>query len=237
MNDTIIKQMRNIVSDVMTSFQSDFEKYDKPYIEKAEAHQFPMIWIVGTSHTYLLKLGGYKELFFSNESVRLNYVQGDNGFDPYIDMFKNDCIFLIVKDKVSKISVEQAQNAVRDYVVPAVKEWKKNNGSLPKKCKVKVKLNNISISKLKQMIRECEAHNDTSLIDALRRFHRYRQVASDHYIQVSYNPYYNEFGFCEYINGKTGLVGGIIFHGWAETGYKENSAIQLAPCYGWSVHT
>lgn len=125
MNDTIIKQMRNIVSDVMTSFQSDFEKYDKPYIEKAEAHQFPMIWIVGTSHTYLLKLGGYKELFFSNESVRLNYVQGDNGFDPYIDMFKNDCIFLIVKDKVSKISVEQAQNAVRDYVVPAVKEWKK----------------------------------------------------------------------------------------------------------------
>ncbi|MBT1285882.1 DUF4120 family protein [Phocaeicola dorei] len=237
MNDTIIKQMRNIVSDVMTSFQSDFEKYDKLCIEKAEAHQFPMIWIVGTSHTHLLHLGSYKEIFFNSEAVRLNYVQGDNGFDPYLEMFKNDCIFLIEKDKVSKISVEQARNAVRDYVVPAIKKWESLHGALPKKCKVKIKFNNLTISKLKQLIRDCEKHNNTSLIDSLRRFHRYRQVASNHYIQVSYNPHYNEFGFCEYINEKSGLVGGIIFHGWAEIGYGANDSLQLTPQYGWAVHT
>lgn len=109
--------------------------------------------------------------------------------------------------------------------------------SFAKKCKVKIKFNNLTISKLKQLIRDCEKHNDTSLIDSLRRFHRYRQVASNHYIQVSYNPHYNEFGFCEYINEKSGLVGGVIFHGWAETGYKENHSVQLVPRYGWQIHT
>lgn len=45
MNNSIIKQMSDIVAEVMTSFQSDFEQYDKQYIEKAEACQFPMIWM------------------------------------------------------------------------------------------------------------------------------------------------------------------------------------------------
>lgn len=65
MNNSIIKQMSDIVAEVMTSFQSDFEQYDKQYIEKAEACQFPMIWMVGTSHTYLLKLGEYKDCFLT----------------------------------------------------------------------------------------------------------------------------------------------------------------------------
>ena len=151
--------------------------------------------MVGTSHTYLLKLGEYKDYFFNNESVRLNYVQGDNGFDAYLNMYPNDHIFIIGKDKISEVSLEQAKEAVRDYVIPAVKEWEKHYGTLPKRCKVKVKLNNISISRLKQLIRDCEVHNDTSLVDALIGFHRYRQMSSDHYIQVSYNPGYNEFGF------------------------------------------
>ena len=50
--------MSNIVADVMTSFQSDFENFDRPYIENADSSKFPMIWIVGKSHTHLLNLGG-----------------------------------------------------------------------------------------------------------------------------------------------------------------------------------
>lgn len=80
MNDAVIKQMEKIVAEVMTSYQSDFENYDKQYIEKAETRQFPIIWIVGKSHTYILRLGGYKDIFFSNECVRLGYAQGYNGF-------------------------------------------------------------------------------------------------------------------------------------------------------------
>lgn len=33
MNDTVIKQMEKIVAEVMTSYQSDFENYDRRYIE------------------------------------------------------------------------------------------------------------------------------------------------------------------------------------------------------------
>lgn len=237
MNEAITKQMSNIVADVMTSFQSDFEKYDKEYVESAKSNQFPMIWIVGKSHTYLLKLGSYKEKFFENESVRLLYAQGDNGFDSYLKMFADDHVFLIEEEKVVQVSVEQAKNAVSDYVIPTVKEWESQNGKLPKKCKVKVKFSNIAISKLKEMIRDCEAHNDTSLLDALKGFHRYRQISSDHHILVSYNSYYNEFTFCEYTKNNPGLVGGIIFHGWADSGYQENYAVQLTPRYGWSKHT
>lgn len=45
----IIQTMSNIVADVMTSFQSDFENFDRPYIENADSSKFPMIWIVGQS--------------------------------------------------------------------------------------------------------------------------------------------------------------------------------------------
>lgn len=55
--------MSNIVADVMTSFQSDFENFDRPYIENADSSKFPMIWIVGKSHTHLLNLGEYEEHF------------------------------------------------------------------------------------------------------------------------------------------------------------------------------
>lgn len=37
MNNSIIKQMSDIVAEVMTSFQSDFEQYDKQYIEKSRS--------------------------------------------------------------------------------------------------------------------------------------------------------------------------------------------------------
>lgn len=57
----IIQTMSNIVADVMTSFQSDFENFDRPYIENAYNSKFPMIWIVGKSYTYLLHLGEYEE--------------------------------------------------------------------------------------------------------------------------------------------------------------------------------
>lgn len=61
MNEKIIARMRNIVADVMTSFKTDFENYDRPYIEQAVTEQFPMIWIVGKSHTNLLQLGAFSQ--------------------------------------------------------------------------------------------------------------------------------------------------------------------------------
>lgn len=238
MNDAVIKQMEKIVAEVMTSYQSDFENYDRRYIEKAETRHFPMIWIVGEAHTHLPRLGGYKDLFFNNEFARLGYVQGDNGFDCYLNIINSgDHIFIIEQNGIREISLDQAEEAIRDYTIPVVKEWEDLNGPLPKRCKVEVKLSNISISKLKELIRDCQEHGDTSLIDSLKGFHRYRKISSDHYIRVSYNPGCNEFGFCEFIDGRPNLCGAIVFHGWEEIGYKENYSIQFKPSYGWSKHT
>ena len=41
----------------------------------------------------------------------------------------------------------------------------------------------------------------------------------------------------EDLKGKTGIVGGIIYHGCPSDGYKENYSVQLSPSYGWSIHT
>lgn len=237
MKTDILNKMVEIVANTMTSFQSDFEDYDRKYIESVEV-KFPMIWIVGTSHTYLLKLGEYKDWVFKNESVRYDYVAGNNQFDYYLTNYvKNDRLFLITENDVNEINCQQAKSAIQDYVAPAVQAWIEQNGPLPQKTKVPIQIHNISLSKLKALITDCRKHGDDSLLSCLKRFHRYRRVATNQHIQVSYNPGYNEFTFCEVTNGSIGLVGGIIFHGWSETGYQSNGSVQLSPQYGWSIHT
>lgn len=237
MNEKIISRMSEIVAEIMTSFQSDFENYDRPYIESANNFMFPMIWIVGRSHTYLLKLGEYDKNFNENEIARYAYVQGGNPFLSYLDALGGDHLFLIEPDGVREMTEKQAREVCRDIVTPVAEKWIKENGPLPTKVQVPVKFFNITLSKVKELIHECEAHNDKSLIEIFRRFHNYRRVAKDQYIQISYNPGYNEFTFCEYTNGNEGLVGGIIFHGWPETGYMVNGSYQMEPTYGWSSHT
>ena len=233
----IIQAMSNIVANIMTRFQSDYENFDRPYIEKADGSKFPMIWIVGKCHTHLLCLGEYDKHFSENEVARFAYVQGGNPFLSYLAAVGGDHIFLIEPDGVRGITEKQAREVCRDIVTPVAEKWIKENGPLPTKVQVPIKFFNITLSKIKELIRECEAHDDISLIEIFRHFHNYRRVAKDQYIQISYNPGYNEFTFCEYTNGKQGLVGGIIFHGWPETGYMVNGSYQIEPTYGWSSHT
>lgn len=237
MNENIIARMSEIVAEIMTNYQSDFENYDRPYIESADNSKFPMIWIVGKTHTYLLCLGEYESRFNENEIARYAYAQGGNPFISTLNALGGDHLFLIEPEGVREITEKQAREICRDVVTPVVENWMKENGSLPTKVQVPVKFFNIKLSKIKELIRECEVHNDDSLIKIFRRFHNYRRVAKDQYIQISYNPGYNEFIFCEYTNGKQGLVGGIIFHGWPETGYMVNGSYQIEPKYGWSSHT
>ena len=238
MKTDILNKMAEVVANTMTSFQSDFEQYDRLYIESGEA-KFPMIWMVGKSHTHLLKLGEYKSWFFEMESVRFDYVAGHDPFRYYFEdtCYNSDRIFLITENEIRSICKEQAISAIMDYVKPAARAWQEQNGQLPKLTKVPVKIQNISVTKLKELIGECWEHDNNSLLSCLKRFHNYRRVATDQYITVSYNPRYDEFTFWETINGKVGLVGGIVFHGWPESGYQSNNSVQLAPQYGWAIHT
>lgn len=238
MKTDILNKMDEIVANTMTSFQSDFEQYDRKYIESDEV-KFPMIWIVGKSHTHLLQLGEYKRWFFEMESVRFDYATGNDPFRYYFEgiWYNSDRIFLITESEIRPICKEQAISAINDCVEPAARAWEEQNGKLPKATKVPVKIQNISLESLKELIDECWKHGNNSLLSCLKRFHNYRRVAADQYITVSYNPGCNEFTFCETINGKVGLAGGIVFHGWPESGYQSNNSVQLTPQYGWAIHT
>ncbi len=237
MNEKIIKQMRNIVADVMTSFKTDFENYDRPYIEQATPDKFPMIWIVGTSHTHLLQLGEFRNSFFEREDVRYRYAQGDDGLSAYLEPLNNDRVFLITVEDVLPVTKKQACEAIRDMVLPVVNDWVAQNGELPYDARMTLKFAGITFSKLKELIRDCEAHENHSLLKKLKGLRKRMKLGADHFIQITYHSSYNEFTFCEYLNGNTRINGGIVFHGWPETGYKINGAVQLSPSYGWATHT
>ena len=38
-------------------------------------------------------------------------------------------------------------------------------------------------------------------------------------------------------DGSVMLNGGVIFHGFPESGYKQNGSAQIDPSYGWQIHT
>lgn len=229
--------MTNIVADIMKSFQTDFFDYDKPYIEAADESKFPMLWIVAQSHTYLLRLGEYGQVFNENESARYAYAQGRDPFTAYLGWLGGDKIFLITEDEVKETTEKAAREIIRDIVTPVVVRWKEQNGALPNNFKLPIRFRNIKLSQLKEMFRVEEGREGNTLLKTLHNFRNYRRCADNHYLELSYNPGFKEFVFAEYTNGKQGLVGGVVFHGWPETGYKENYAVQLTPSYGWSVHT
>lgn len=237
MNEKIINKMSHIVANTMKSFQSDFENWDKPYVATADESKFPMLWIVAKTHTYLLKLGGYEEIFNNDEAARYAYAQGGDPYTVYLSWLGGDKIYLITQEDVKETTEKAAHSVIRDMVTPVVVRWKAKNGPLPKNFKLPIRFNNLSLSKLKEMFRTEEGREGNTLIKTLHNFRNYRRTALDHYLQLSYNPGWKEFTFCEYRNGKQGLVGGVIFHGWPETGYQENYAVQLTPSYGWSIHT
>lgn len=235
--DKILQQMEAVVRKTMKNFQTDFYNYDKPRIEN-DNFKLPAIWIVGESHTYCLELGNYKEQFYENESVRYNYLYDHNPYSHFTNTNNiKDRWFLVTEEGLQPINRKQAEAAIKDYVNPAVQAWTAENGQLPKLTKVPVVLKNITIAELKALVAECRAHGDDSLMDCLTRFHRYIRIAANQYVEVIYYRGWKEFQFCEYVNGERRLVGGIVFHGWPETGYQTNGSIQLTQRYGWASHT
>lgn len=236
--EQLLQQMEAVVADVMKNYQSDFFQYDKPRIASPE-FKFPAIWIVGESHAHRLELGNYKDLFFEAESVRYNYLREPNPYKYFLNesYFAKDKWFLITENGLQSINREQAKAAIEDYVTPAVKAWEEENGPIPRLTKVPVKFKGITFNELKALIADCRAHGDDSLLECFKRRQTSCRVAANQYAVITWHKSWNEFTFCEYVNDEEGLEGHIVFHGWPETGYQTNGAIQIDPRYGWSSHT
>jgi len=237
---TVLNKMAEVVAATMTSFQSDFEKYDARYISMEGVKAFPFLWMVAPTHTYLLKLADFKKQYFENETLRYDIAQKNSWFHAYLYPScgeVKETIYYVTLDGLREVSVEQAREIIRDIISPVVVEWEQKHEKIPTVSKIVVKIENISLSHLKRLIQDCRNHGNDSLMECLKRFRRYRQIAKEHKIFVRYNEYRNEFSFCEFVNGESKLYGCIIFHGWPETGYQTNNSVQLTPQYGWSSHT
>ncbi len=236
----IVNQMAEIVANIMTSFQSDFEKHDAEYIKRKGVNAFPFLWMVAPNHTYLLKMADFKKRYFENEALRYVIAQKNSWFHAYllgVDGNVKETIFYVTLDGVREVSTEQAREIVRGIIHPVVEEWAQKNGKIPTKSRITICIAGISLSRLKSMIQDCRNHGDDSLLECFKRFRDYRQIAKDHKVCVRYIESCNAFSFCELINGKCGVSGGIVFHGWPETGYATNNSFQIEPQYGWAIHT
>lgn len=235
----IIQYMADVVEMKMTRFKTDFFNYDKPTIEKADSNQFPFLWIVNECHTVMPELGGYEEAFNNSAEIRYAYADGDDMYSFYLSsqyLHDTDLIFLITKDDICPIDVEKAKEAIRDYTIPAYEKWKARYGEIKPK-RVTVKFDLIDYSKLREIIQDCHNHNDDSLMEIFRRFHRIRRVADDHTMTIRYRKHANEFACIEHYNGEDHMIRFVIFHGWPETGYMTNNSIQIDPHYGWASHS
>ena len=235
--DELIMAMRVIVDKTMERFKSDFEEYDRQNILYASDSDFPMLWFVGKTHTHLLMLGSYRKDFFSGEALRYLHAAGTDPFTPTVNTCRFDRCFILTDGGITEVSFDEARRFVGGTIQSTVSEWEAQNGPIKLRTRMPVQLFNIRPRKLIELIREGERHGDTSLIDILRRFRRYQRTATNQYIQISYHPGHTEFMFRKITDCRQGLTGGIIFHGWPETGYQENDSVQLCPSYGWSVHT
>lgn len=236
----ILNKMAEIVANTMISFQSDFENYDKAYVTREGVNAFPFLWMVAPSHTYLLDFANFKEKFFGNEAFRYNIVQQNSWYHAYLHPYRGkvtEKIYYVTADGLREVSVEQAREIMRDIITPVITAWEQEHEKIPTKSKVRVEFQNISIRLLKGLIQDCRNHGNDSLMECLNRFHHYRQIAKAHKVIVMWNTSNRQFYFHEVINGEAQLCGGIVFHGWPETGYQTNNSVQLTPQYGWAMHT
>lgn len=236
----ILNKMAEIVANTMTSFQSDFEKYDKAYVTREGVKAFPFLWMVAPTHTHLLRLACFKEDFFENENLRYSIMQKNSWYHACLwpSCGKvTEKIYYVTADDLQEVSVEQAREIMQDIITPVITAWEQEHEKIPTKSKVRVEFRNISLMFLKGLIQSGHYRNDNSLMECLKRFHKYRQCAKNHKIVVTWSDSNKQFYFCEMINGEAQLCGGIVFHGWPETGYRRNNSFQITPKYGWAIHT
>lgn len=228
----------------------DFHKYDVPSIYKAaDEDLFPLIWNPYQYGTHASYLGGYDTAYFEDETERYLEAQCVNPFMISLKYMTLDSIYLVEREVTGRhkrkytlriITKEQAREVIRDICTPIRVEWKQNadeSEQLPDKFKVKVSLFGIKPHELIKLFKEEERYNSTKLRDYFRGFQRLAQMGRSHHINVHWGGKRDGFYFEDIYKGIVRYNGGLVFHGWPDTGYMQNGSVQLDPCYGWSKHT
>ena len=240
MKREVIEQMQEIVDGMMTSYLSDFDRD----LELLAGYNGKFIWQVAPSHTHLhLCSNEYLDKLLENEATLYAYCQDSTWPGACLESnFEGEKIFSYDDDKdvFSEISREEAKRRWGICKTAALNRWQLYNmETLPTDFKVKIEFRFPEVRKyFMEQVRYASQHNDDSLLNCLRRFRNYMKRYATHKIVISRDFTDRSFVFSEeFGNGRYGLNGGIIFHGYPEEGYKENCSVQLTPSYGWQIHT
>ena len=240
MRQEIIDKMSQIVKETMTMFQSDFECD----LEMLSEYEGKFIWQVAPTHTHLhLCSKEYLDKQLESEVALYDFCQGNTWADACINGSMRDDLFYRYDDETGLFEICSQQDAKAAWDISktaALNRWQLyNQKALPTDFKVRVEFGDNEVRRyFIEQLRFARQHNDSSLLNCVKRFHNYRKVSSKQRIVISRDFSERSFLFCEdYGNGRWGLNGGIIFHGYPEEGYKENCSVQLTPSYGWSIHT
>ncbi len=217
MKAEIIKQMAEVVRNTMTSFQSDFYKYD---MEILDGYDGKFLWFVAPSHTHLARIDEHylHEELCKPYGERLVYaiLQGNTTADACLSVNTRDTIFYYDGDEMVQIDHDEASRvwkAIKDFTLF---HWTVKSGKpLPKKMTVPIKFV-CPLAYVKEQLR-FSAANGYNLLEKLRNFRNHIKLNSTHVIEIGRDFADRSFTFasCYTENGeeKCGLNGGLIFNG------------------------
>ena len=231
MKKEIIEKMTSIVEGCMSSYKSDYYKYDKPAVESSNK---PFLWVVSRTHTALhflrsLIVDGYDKSEIDDYCYIFYVLTGGASIRYYIDdvMKGNGKLYYCNGEVLVEMEPCKAIAILDAFDDMARAEFVGRYGGIPRRKTVHLRLNpyfsdeNWLIKELKY----AKELGDTSLRDCLRSLGRHRRCHLHHVIFLTpYTPAHSIY-FSEQINYDTRGVGGIIYD---ETPYNGRH---------WSIHT
>lgn len=208
--------MENIVKDFMTSFQSEFEIYDKKTLSDFDGEFW---WCVRPNGT-TLTIVDYS--LINNERFIYALMQNNNSLHCMATLnFHNEQHFF----RYSGIPYESLVPVTKEELQERFEEFKRyaletTTVEIPKRTKCRVLFPGdaedraIMRAYLKEQLRYADSIGDNTLREKLHHFHNRIQVCKDHVYYLNVDTFYGmerSFYFSEHINGECCGNGGIIY--------------------------
>ena len=215
MKASIIKQMENIVKDLMTSFQSDFEKYDKNTLSDFDGEFW---WCVRPNGTTLATVD-YS--LINNERFIYALMQNNTSLYCVATLNYNEQQLFrysgVPYEQLVPVTKEELQQRYEDFKRFALET---TTVEVPKRIKCRVLFPGNAEDRarmrayLKEQLQYADSIGDTTLRNKLHFFHHCSQVCKDHVYYLNVDTFYGierSFYFSECINGEHRSNGGIIY--------------------------
>lgn len=235
MKQKIIDQMATLVA----KDSLNFNKYDKKDLNEYDG---PFIWNVREGkYTTLLKLDWPRYVeYLRTEAGQYIFAQGQDCGTMILNFYDGDhkwYVYFPEDEELTPSTLDKCRRLYKNFMSDVLGFVSREGITLPTNFKIPVYIE-CEIGYLKEQLRYAEERHDTSLIDCLRRFHKYIKTSSADKVFIYKDYAERSFTFCLCgANGELRMNGGIIFHGYPSEGYKTGSSVQLTPTYGWSIHT